>query len=292
MSSLSLETQGPATAREKVVSEKSNQPVSLSDTDLLSLFAVEPKQAWQIFTGKYSELVFSTLQRLGFDYDEAMDRFVYIFEKLSEQNFRRLRTIRHAGSYGEITPWLVTVVQHLSISWLRSVDGRKRIFKSIANLSKHDQRVFELYYWKGCLPSIIVEQMNQEGTAIELAEVLGSLERIFSLISEKKRWRLVSNLLKTSRKVSLDAVDSDLGFSWQPVDPASTPEEGSIENEARARMQHALQTLAPEEQLMVQLRYMEGSSLKQLSVIFRTTEKVIQERMRSALHVMRQKLES
>ncbi len=273
------------------MTEKSSQLFLIPDTDLLALFNREPERAWQVFTHKYSDLIFSALQRLGFDYDEAMDRFVFIFEKLSEQNFRRLKAIRHTGSQGEITPWLLTVVQNLSVSWLRSVEGRKRILKSIARLTKHDRRVFELYFWKGYSPSLIVEHIKLEGTDTELSGVLESLERIFTVLTDKKRWRLLSNLLKTSRNVSLDASDEETGISLQLPDPEADPEEKSIEKEAQERMQQAIQSLSTEEQLLIQLRYVDGASLKQLSSIFHSTEKSIQDRVATVIQKLRQRLE-
>lgn len=226
---------------ESSVSEESQAVIPFSDTELLALFRREPEKAWQLFTHKYSDLVFSCLQRLGFDYDEAMDRFVYVFEKLYEQDYRRMKSIRHAGTHGDITPWLVQVVERFSISWLRSIEGRKRMLKPITKLPQHDQRVFELYFWKGCYPSLIAEQLQAHGHNTTLAEVLDSLDRIFSVLTEKKRWRLFSNLLKRSRTTPIDGEES----RQEVVDSSLNPQDRILEKEAAHRLQQAIRELPP-----------------------------------------------
>lgn len=60
---------------------------TLSDTELLMLFHRDPQRAWELFIEKYADPLFSYLHNLGFNYDQAMDRFVYICEKLCEQDF-------------------------------------------------------------------------------------------------------------------------------------------------------------------------------------------------------------
>ena len=96
----------------------------LSDTDLVGLSATEPQRAWDFFIERYAGLVLATLQGMGFDQDEAMDRFVFVCEKLCEGRFRRLRSVRFAGNRGELVPWIRTVVKNLAVSWAWSISDR------------------------------------------------------------------------------------------------------------------------------------------------------------------------
>ena len=50
----------------------------LSDDGLLRLFRSEPRRAWDLFLDRYSNYILSVLRHMGFDHDEAMDRFVFV----------------------------------------------------------------------------------------------------------------------------------------------------------------------------------------------------------------------
>lgn len=282
----------PTRAIKAILLKEKDQPASLPDGKLLALFEQDPETAWHLFTHKYAGLVFSTLQKMGFDYDEAMDRFVYVFEKLSEQNYRRLKSIRYEGSYGDLSPWLRTVVQNFSISWLRSIEGRKRLLKPIAKLSRIDQRVFELYFWKGRSPSTISEELELEQMHADLATVLDCLERIFSVLTQNNRWRLMSHIAKISRTVRIDETGDETGTTWHPPAEDANPEQILLQKEMRNRMADAMKGLPAEDQLLIQLRYVEGATLKQLSAVFRIDEKVVQQRVKSLVSVLQKKLNS
>jgi RNA polymerase sigma factor (sigma-70 family) len=229
---------------------------------------------------------------MGFDYDEAMDRFVYVFEKLSEQNYRRLKSIRYEGSYGDLSPWLRTVVQNFSISWLRSIEGRKRLLKPITKLSRMDQRVFELYFWKGRSPSMISEELELKQMHADLGKVLDCLERIFSVLTQNNRWRLMSQIAKISRMVRIDETMGATGTRWHPATQDANPEQLLLQKEMQDRMTDTMKGLPAEDQLLLNLRYIEGATLKQLSAVFRTAESQVQNRLKSLLFCMRKKLRS
>ena len=258
-----------------------------ADEEIPALFHRDPELAWRIFIEKYADVIFATLQRLGFDYDEAMDRFVYICEKLCEQDFRRLKSIRHAGSFGDLTPWVRTVAQNLSVNWLWSVEGRKRRLKPITRLPLQDQRVFEMYFWKGLSPSQVTEQLRLEHQDIQLASVLDSLERIFSVLSQKKLWRLMGNLARARREISLDEINPETGMNLDPKDPSMNPEESVLEKEATAKMSQALKELSVRERLAVQMRYEDGLELWEIKKILGRPEKEIKNSLKTAIQKLR-----
>ncbi len=261
--------------------------VPLPDAELPSLFERDPRRAWELFNERYADVIFSHLQRLGFDYDQAMDRFVYICEKLCEQDFRRLKSIRYAGRFGDLKPWIQTVVKRLSINWAWSVNGRKRLLKPIQRLPLQEQRIFELYFWKGLLPSVIQEQIQLEQKQISLPEVFEGLEHIFSVLSQKKLWRLVSNLVRIRRELSLDAVDDETGIGLELVDRKANPEETLMAKEAEDRMNRVLNGLSPRERLLIQFRYQEGMGVKEVAEMLKVPERDVRNELKSALAHLR-----
>jgi RNA polymerase sigma factor (sigma-70 family) len=236
-------------------------------------------------------VIFAALQRQGFDYDHAMDRFVYVCEKLSEHDFRRLKAVRYAGSHGDLTPWLLQVARNLSINWAQSEDGRKRLLKPIAKLPARDQRIFELYFWKGLSPSLICERIEMEtGSSIDLADALASLEKIFSLLSRKKLWRLMSNLARARGEVSIDEMNEENPTAFQPVDLRPDPERELLEKESDRRLHRAMDSLSTRQKLVVSLRYEEALSASDIAAALNTSEKEIKKILGSALKELKRAL--
>jgi hypothetical protein len=263
----------------------------LSDTELLALFHSQPQRAWEVFVERYADTIFSYLHHLGFDYDQAMDQFVYVCEKLCEQDFRRLKAVRYAGQRGELTPWLRTVIKNLSVSFIWSVEGRKRLLKPITKLPLYQQRIFELYFWKGLSPVVICEQLQLEHQAISLIEVFDALETIFSHLSQKKLWRLMSKLSRVRGEVSLDEVDEESGVGIQIADRSANPEEALLAREEDERLSQALAVLTPKERLLVQLRYEEGRALKEVAEMLRLNEGEVKAILKGVLKGLRQRLQ-
>lgn len=266
---------------------KNNEHI-LSDEELLLLFHSEPQRAWELFIDRHADTIFRTLQYSGFDYDQSMERFVYICEKFCEQNFRRLKTVKYAGDRGDLTPWIRQVVKRLSINWAWSEDGRNRLFKSIAKLSHREQRIFELYFRRGLLPSAVLERLLQEHeNNLELADVYESLENIFAHLSENKLWKLLSQLNRARHALSLDAEDEETGLSIDPVDLRENPEEILIHQEEFTNFEKVFDVLTVKEKLAIEFRYEEAMSINEIAELLKLEEREVKNLLKSAFYKLR-----
>ena len=264
-----------------------------TDSELLSLFHNHPNQAWRHFIDRYANAIFSLIRSLGFDYDAAMDRFVYVCEKLCEQDFRRLKAIKYAGSRGDLTPWVRQVVKRLCINWAWSEDGRKRLLKPVAQLGAFEQRVFELYFWQGLSPSEIDERLRQEhfGEFAPVA-VFEALDLLLSQLSEKKLWRLISNLARTRGSLSLDDVDEETGLGLDVADEQPDPETGLLRQEQDRILQQALGRLSDRQVLVLQFRFEHALSTQEVAEIMRIDEREVKKLVESSLEHLRKILKS
>jgi len=263
----------------------------LSDSDLLALFQHQPEKAWRTFIDKHADTIFSLLRNLGFDYDQAMDRFVYVCEKLTEKNFRRLKAIKYTGSHGDLTPWLRQVVKRLCINWAWAENGRKRLLKPIARLGPCERRVFELYFWNGLMPSVIEERLSQEHfEGVTLASVFLALEQIFSRLSEKKLWRLISNLARAGGPASLDEVDDELGLSIDPPDGSSDPEQELVRREEDQRLRAALRDLPEQHLLIVRFRFEHALGTREIAEMLGREEREVKNALKASLRVLQKSL--
>jgi RNA polymerase sigma factor (sigma-70 family) len=272
----------------RVPDNPNSTALELSDAEVLALFHQDPERAWGLFIERYADVILSDLHHLGFDYDQAMDRFMYICEKLCEGDFRRLKTIRYAGSYGDLLPWVRQAVKHLCINWAWSAEGRKRLFKSIARLPVREQRIFELYFWKGLSPSEIYEHLRLDHQPdIELTEVFEALEHIFSHLSQKKLWRLMSNLARRRGTCSLEEIDAETGIGFDPVDARPNPEEALIQKQTEEQINRALDGLSPRERLLIQFRYEEGMAIKEIADMLHVGEREVKSSLKVSVEKLR-----
>lgn len=265
---------------------------NVTDTDLLKLFQRNPQRAWSLFCDKYSDFIYTILRRAGFDYDEAMERFVYVFEKLCEQDFRRFKTIKYAGNEGDLTPWLRQVVKNLCVNWAWSEDGRKRMFGFVAEMLPRQQRVFQLYFWQGQTPLEIYETLRLEhDKTVESVDVFDALEAIFEHLSEKKLWRLMSNLNRMRKTLSLDYEDEDGNFFIEPIDEnAPNAEENLQKKEVFAQLKSARETLSAREKLVVQFRYEEAMTVHEIAEMLGWEERETVNLHKSAIYKLRKVL--
>ena len=235
-------------------------PQPSGDRQLIAEIREDPHRGWSSFLDRYAQDLLVWIRHLGFDGDEAMDRFVFVCEILAEDRCRRLREIRHLGDRGELVPWLREVVRNAVVSWYWSQHGRQRLPKAIAALGEVEQRVFQAHYWEGLGPVEIRERLESEGRPLKLSTVFDALETIFSQLSDGDRWRLSSSLLRRLPALELEAL---------PEAPATSEgaEETVLKRERHERAGRALSSLEPGERLLLQLRYEESCTYREMGTI-------------------------
>ncbi len=276
---------------ENIATSSVSESSPISDSELVTLFRSHSESAWPIFIERYANYIFSVLRSCGFDYDQAMDRFVYVCEKLSENDCHRLKNVRYAGSFGELKPWLRQVINRLSINWAWSESGRKRLLKPIQKMAKHEQRVFELYFWQGLSPVAIEERLQLEHFQdINLTSVFAALDRIHAELSEKKIWRLVRNLLRAQRMVVLEDIEAEGGATLESAEMGPNPEELFVREEQAQQIRNALAGLSTREALMIQLRYDDAASVAEIAAIVKLTVSEVRKDLQLALTKLRRRM--
>ena len=111
----------------------------LRDQELDALLAADSERAWRVFVDRYTPTLLALIERAGIvDRDEAMDLYVLVCERLSEDDCGRLR--RRDASRGSLEGWLAVVVRNVAVDWVRSRAGRRRLFGAVKRLTLFDQR--------------------------------------------------------------------------------------------------------------------------------------------------------
>jgi RNA polymerase sigma factor (sigma-70 family) len=105
------------------------------------LAAGDAEGAWDEFIARYRRLILATIRRTLGDDDDVADVFAEVCASLSSDDLVRLR--RHDESAtSRFSTWLVTVVHHQTIDWVRHRDGRPRM-RVPAGLSPAQEKIFK-----------------------------------------------------------------------------------------------------------------------------------------------------
>jgi RNA polymerase sigma factor (sigma-70 family) len=106
------------------------------------------RRGWSGFLDRYNRLLLRAARTFGGDYDSRMDRYRFVVEALSRDDYKRLRGYRGVEG-SSLTAWLVVVARRLCLDFERQRYGRirsenpgpaaeQRLRRRLANLSGSD----------------------------------------------------------------------------------------------------------------------------------------------------------
>ncbi|MFQ5569896.1 MAG: RNA polymerase sigma factor [Rhodothermales bacterium] len=250
----------------------------LSDAVLLErLFsedAMTASYAWREFLRRYSRLFLKVIWQFERDVDAAMETYAYVCARLAANECARLRKFQPAGRAvpPKLSTWLTIVVKNLCIEHRRVEQGRRRLPRALTRLSAFDQKVFALYYWKGCTPHEIEQVLEGEARQRGFS-VAAALDRIEALaLRPSKTW--------------LNGSPTFVPFNEQYHVQDDAP---ALLADVRAVSETLLDALTPEERLVVRLRFWEDLTAQEIAhILQRLTPRQVYSVLDRALKKMRQ----
>lgn len=225
-----------------------------------TLNSADANAFWREFLDQYSAQIMSVAGQFATRPDQRNDCFVYVCEKLSERNFRRLRDYDLEGS-ARFRNWLQVVVANLCIDWKRHREGRVRPFVSITRLPQLEQLVFRYLFMQGLDRAACLAALQSDFPDLNEHQFSGAVRRVNRSLTAQQRW-LVSQW--HVRTLSFD--DPSVR---EPSSRAAGPEEFVQHSEEAERVTAALSRLAARERLILQLRYQQDLSLKEIARMMR-----------------------
>jgi DNA-directed RNA polymerase specialized sigma24 family protein len=258
------------------------------DPVLLELLARDPSRGWRAFIDHYTPLILTVIERAGVSgRDEAMEVYVLACDRFAENDCRRL--CRHDPSKGALSTWVGAIVRHTVVDWVRSQAGRRRLFGTIGELSRSDQRVFEEYYWNGRTVAEISEMVRGDRVApLGLTGTLDALERVERALTSRQRAEL---LTFAARRPAVSLTDDDEEPSLVVTDPSPDPETTLRVVEAGRALEAAMLELPEDDRLIVQMRIVDGLTLGEIGRALRLPD-VTSARLHAILARLRARLAS
>ena len=214
--------------------------------------------AWAKFIDGYSPLILKAVRQFEYEQDRAGECFLYICEKLCDNDFRRLLKF-NTGGKASFRTWLGTVVFNLCVDWHRKEFGRAQMLPAITTLPAFDQLVYRLYYEQGQEFETSLHTLRDEFPDLTRQQLSDAIARIHRVLTPRQRWQITVRNRRGNRPGQRARDPEQLPGSL----PA--PEAVAQSRQDLEKLQEALTHLAPDERLILQLRFHEGLSLKKIA---------------------------
>jgi DNA-directed RNA polymerase specialized sigma24 family protein len=234
--------------------------------------------AWDKFLSRYRRLIFASIRHYTQDYDDGMDLFAHVCDKLRADGMHRLRVrAEEPNPRAQLSTWLVTVVRHLVVDWFRHRDGRRRLSSLAQALTPLQRRIFELVFLDRRSHIETYELLCAgEAPPIPFREFLAELRETYRAVSAGRRGQVLPELGTVPSEAPLES------------DAPSAVEVA----ERYRRLHQALATLSPEDRLAVELYLLEDLPADRVAkVLGLTNAKAVYNRIYRALAHLRAQLE-
>lgn len=235
---------------------------------LNGLSSGRPDASWQQFLDEYSSLIIHIARRYENDQDRAMDCYVYVCEKLSEKDFRRLLKFKPEGA-ASFRTWLTTVTGNLCIDWRRKQFGRRRDLRAIASLPELEQLVFHYLYNVGLTRRECLHVLPGQYSFVTEQHIVDIDSRLHTALSSRQRWRLIARRRETIslyNSASYDQAALQTAESQPKVDDIVEAEQ-NLE-----KLEKAMSQLSSDERLLLRLRYLQGLTLKDVARLMKLND--------------------
>lgn len=229
---------------------------------LAALASDEKQKIWEEFLQQYAPVIYQVAHAFGRDSDDRGECFLFACEELARNRCGRLRRFDPEGR-AQFTTWLRAVVRNLCVDWHRKTYGRRRMFRSIMPLAALDQRVFRLCFQEQRTANEAYDLMRAETAGLTLLRIEESIERIRRSLNARQMWLLSTGQIDVQPFPSAETGEG--GMEREPADPAPNPEALAEAQEIHTQLQGAMEKLEGGERLLLQLRFEENLTLREVA---------------------------
>ena len=144
--------------------------------------------------------------------EQLNDCYLFVCEKLCENNFHRLVSYKAEGS-ASFRSWLNVVVTNLCIDWRRQVHGRERPYAVIARLSQIEQLAFKYKFQRRMNLQTCLETLQMKFPDLTEMQLASAISRVNTSLTPSQHWLLSAKYAET---ISTDSTGSDRPAPQRP----------------------------------------------------------------------------
>lgn len=232
--------------------------------------------AWDLFIARYRRLILAVIRRTVPDADDIADVFEEVCADLASDDLALLARHDDSGT-ARFSTWLVTVVHHRAIDWVRHRDGRRRV-KPPQGLTMMQQEIFDCIV-TGRQSHVEAYELTRQrlGLALSFAAFMREVAATFQVL-EKTGGRTLAQY-----------------FPGPPPPFAQEephPHDALVLSESADRLAGAMRALPPDERLAVQLFVVDELSASDVAkVVGWPNAKAVYNRVYRALELLRRELQ-
>jgi RNA polymerase sigma factor (sigma-70 family) len=222
--------------------------------------------AWQTFVAGYTNLILTALRQVLFleDDDEIYEVYVDLLEDLRDHKLGQ-----YEGS-ASLSTWLVLVARGYGLDHLRSKRGRPRPPVGYERLSEREKLVYRWRFCEGVSLNVVLELLNWGGDKVGIEDLVGAIQRIEEVIDPRTltrldRERVAHNAGHGSWRELQRVLHMRLEYTRRSEDDGDSVTAGLETDEMHRRLAAVRETLRPEEREIVDLRFVEGLSAREIS---------------------------
>jgi len=197
--------------------------------------------AWSLFIDRYRRLILATVRRTLDDEEDTRDAFAHVCHGLFEGDLARLKSFTDERG-ARFSTWLVTVVHHQTVDWLRQRDGRPRAVVP-DTLSDLQRRIFRC---------VFIERRSHVET-FELLRAADETELSFGAFL-----RELADTYRVVERARARGVMHYLAGPHEPLPHEPAGDAGVCAEELRGRLAEALGALDDEDRLALRLYVVDG----------------------------------
>ena len=167
-------------------------------------------EAWEAFVDQYSRLLLSICRSPGRRYDDTMDRYAFVLERLKLNDYHRLRSYSNDGRT-KFSSWLLVVAQRICVDYQRQrygrappgteaeeiADGARRVRRRLADLITSQIDVSDLRDSNAPNPESQVAEDEVRSALAAATRALSSQDRLLVALryEDNAPWRDVCELV-------------------------------------------------------------------------------------------------
>jgi len=215
--------------------------------------------AWAEFVDRYTPRIINIVCQFEYSQNRGNECYLYVCEKLCDHQFRRLQKFNAKGK-ANFNTWLGAVVFNLCVDWHRIQFGRVQMLPAISALPAFDRRVYRLSFEQASPLETCFQTLKADFPDLTRQQLSSAISRVHEVLSPRQRWQI--NLRNRRRKMGGNDYDPDLLPS-----PEIEPQRDAQMVQASEDLQRAMNQLSQDQILLLQLRFRQGMTLKQIAEI-------------------------
>ena len=241
-----------------------------------SLASGDNESAWNLFIERYRSLIFAVIRRTLKDEEDVEDVFSEVCANLSENSLSLIASQPESGR-ARFSTWLVTVVHHRAIDWIRHREGRRR-FSSPDGLSARQEQIFHR----------VVREQRSHAEAYELLRQRDDVDLPFGEFLKEVR--------ATYKIINADGRGVGRYFPGPPIElirAEMDPEASAMLLDDSEQLSQAMRILPEDERLAVRLFVVDELGAAAVAkIVGWPNAKAVYNRVSRALERLRRELES